>query len=160
MGGLAPHRQSALGRWRVLEETKARVIEDNTPFKDKVLSLFEEHTEAIRKGKAAKPTEFGKMVKIQDAEHQIVTDDEVFEGRPVEADLLLPSIDTHEDLRDRLPRLVAADASFFSADIQPKPQEKGVEQLSVPNKKNPEQGSLSASTATLVSASAALARGL
>ncbi|MEW5980241.1 MAG: ISNCY family transposase [Acidobacteriota bacterium] len=120
---------------RVLEQTKARVIEGNTHFKEKLLSLFEEHTEAIRKGKAAKPTEFGKMVKIQEAEHQIITDYEVFEKRPIDADLLLPSIETHENLLDRLPRLVAADAGFFSADNQTKAQEKGVEKLAVPNKK-------------------------
>ena len=35
------------------------------------------------------------MVKIQEAEHQIITDYEVFEKRPVDADLLLPSIETH-----------------------------------------------------------------
>jgi Transposase domain (DUF772) len=39
---------------RVLEQTQARVLEGNTHFQDKVLSLFEEHSEAIRKGKAAK----------------------------------------------------------------------------------------------------------
>jgi IS5 family transposase len=120
---------------RVLEQTKARVIEGNTHFQDKLLSLFEEHTEAIRKGKAAKPTEFGKMVKIQEAEPQIITDYEVFAKRPVDADLLLPSIETHELLLDRLPQLVAADAAFFSADNQTKAQEKGVEKLAVPNKK-------------------------
>jgi IS5 family transposase len=120
---------------RVLEQTQARVIEGNTHFQDKLLSLFEEHTEAIRKGKAAKPTEFGKMVKIQEAEHQIITDYEVFAKRPVDADLLLPSIETHELLLDRLPQLVAADAAFFSADNQTKAQEKGVEKLAVPNKK-------------------------
>jgi IS5 family transposase len=120
---------------RVLEQTTARVIEGNTHFQDKVLSLFEEHSEAIRKGKAAKPTEFGKMVKIQEAEHQIITDYEIFEKRPVDADLLLPSIETHEKLLDRLPQLVAADAAFFSADNQRKAQEKGVEKLAVPNKR-------------------------
>ena len=55
---------------RVLEQTKARVIQGNTHFKGKLLSIFETATEAIRKGKAAKPTEFGKMVKIQEAENQ------------------------------------------------------------------------------------------
>jgi len=120
---------------RVLEQTKARVIEGNTHFQDKLLSLFEEHTEAIRKGKAAKPTEFGKMVKIQEAEHQIITDYEVFAKRPVDADLLLPSIETHEKLLGRVPTMVAADAAFFSADNQTKAQEKGVEKLAVPNKK-------------------------
>jgi IS5 family transposase len=120
---------------RVLEQTKARVLEGNTHFKDKVLSLFEEHTEAIRKGKAAKPTEFGKMVKIQEAEHQIITDYEVFEKRPVDADLLQPAIAIHENLLDRLPQLVAADAGFFSADNQTQAQAKGVEKLAVPNKR-------------------------
>jgi transposase, IS5 family len=38
----------------------------------KVLSVFEPHTEAIRKGKIAKPTEFGKLVTIQESQHQIM----------------------------------------------------------------------------------------
>jgi IS5 family transposase len=120
---------------RVLEQTKARVLEGNTHFQEKIFSLFEEHTEAIRKGKAAKPTEFGKLVKIQEAEHQIITDYEVFEKRPVDADLLLPSIETHQQLLGRVPRLVAADAGFFSSDNQRQAQAKGVEKLAVPNKR-------------------------
>jgi IS5 family transposase len=120
---------------RVLEQTKARVIEGNTHFKEKIFSLFEEHTEAIRKGKAAKPTEFGKMVKIQEAEHQIITDYEVFEKRPLDVDLLLPSIETHQQLLGRVPWLVAADAGFFSPDKQRQAQAKGVEKLAVPNKR-------------------------
>jgi IS5 family transposase len=43
-------------------------------FEGKLLSLFEPSTEVIRKGKAAKPNEFGKMVKLQGAENQIVVD--------------------------------------------------------------------------------------
>jgi IS5 family transposase len=120
---------------RVLEQTKARVIKGNTHFKEKLLSLFEEHTEAIRKGKAAKPTEFGKMVKIQEADHQIITDYEVFEKRPVDADLLQSSIQTHQRLLGRVPKLVAADAGFFRADNERKAKEQGVEKLAVPNKR-------------------------
>ena len=120
---------------RVLRQTQARVLEGDTHFKDKVLSVFEEHTEAIRKGKAAKPTEFGKMVKIQEAEHQIVTDYEVFEKRPVDADLLLPSIETHQKLLGQIPKMVAADAGFYSPDNRRQAQEKGVEKLAVPNKR-------------------------
>ena len=41
------------------------------------MSVFEPHTEGIRKGKIAKPTEFGKLVTIQEAEHQIITAYEV-----------------------------------------------------------------------------------
>ena len=120
---------------RVLEQTKARVIEGNTHFQEKLLSLFEEHTEAIRKGKAAKPTEFGKMVKLQETDHQIITDYEVFEKRPVDADLLLPSIETHHQLLGQIPQIMAADAGFFSIDNQTQARVKGVEKLAVPNKR-------------------------
>ena len=56
----------------------------NTHYPDKLLSLFEPHTEAIRKGKVVKPTEFGKLVKIQEAEAQFITDYAVCEtGCPI-----------------------------------------------------------------------------
>jgi hypothetical protein len=79
------------------------------------VSLFEAHTEIIRKGKASKPTEFGKMVKIQEAERQIVTHYEVYDERPSDSDLLVPALDVHEQQFGRPPRLGAADAGFFSA---------------------------------------------
>ena len=40
--------------------------------------VFEPSTEVIRKGKAGKPNEFGKMVKLQEAENQIITDYQVY----------------------------------------------------------------------------------
>ena len=36
----------------------------------------------IRKGKASRPTEFGKLVKLQEAENQIIVDYEVYARRP------------------------------------------------------------------------------
>jgi len=44
--------------------------------------VFEPSTEIIRKGKTGKPNEFGKMVKLQEAENQIVIDFEVYDQRP------------------------------------------------------------------------------
>jgi transposase, IS5 family len=119
---------------RVLEQTKARVIQGNTHFKDKLLSIFETATEAIRKGKAAKPTEFGKMVKIQEAENQIVTDYEVYEERPADQKVLIPSIEKHKEIFDRAPELVAGDAGFFSAENEANAQEAGVKKVAIPNK--------------------------
>ena len=37
------------------------------------VSLFEPHTEIIRKGKLARPTEFGRLVKIQEAAAQLIS---------------------------------------------------------------------------------------
>ena len=79
----------------------------------KLVSLFEPHTEIIRKGKAAKPTEFGKMIKIQEAERQIITHYEVYDQRPNDADLLIPALEAHEQRLGRAPRLATADAAFL-----------------------------------------------
>jgi hypothetical protein len=57
---------------QVMKQTRARVFGGDTHVVGKLLSLFEPSTEIIRKGKAAKPNEFGKMVKLQEAENQIV----------------------------------------------------------------------------------------
>ena len=62
--------------------------------------MFEPSTEVIRKGKAGKPNEFGKMVKLQEAENQIIVDDEVDVQRPNDSDLLVPAIETHQALWD------------------------------------------------------------
>src|SRR5262249_55162604 len=79
---------------------------------DKLLSVFESHTEAIRKGKATKPTEFGKLVKIQEAEAQFITDYTVCTARVPDQALWVPSLIRHEQLFGRAPRLAVADAGF------------------------------------------------
>jgi hypothetical protein len=61
---------------------QARIFRGTTRSEDKLLSLFESSTEVIRQGKAGKPNELGKMVKLQEAENQIITDYEVYARRP------------------------------------------------------------------------------
>jgi IS5 family transposase len=78
------------------------------------VSVFEPHTEIIRKGKASKPTEFGKLVEVQEAENQIITDYQVFAERPIGRQLLVPAVEEHQRRFGRVPRLVAADAGFYS----------------------------------------------
>ena len=53
------------------------------------------------------------MVKVQEAENQIVTDYEVYDRRPYDLDLLMAAIETHEARLGRTPRLVAADAGIL-----------------------------------------------
>src|SRR5207245_5926839 len=73
---------------QVLRQTRERVLRGNTQAEGKLLSVFDTHTEVIRKGKANKPNEFGKLVLIQEAENQIVTHYEVCEQRPADSTLL------------------------------------------------------------------------
>ena len=59
---------------QVIQQARARVFGGDKHVGGKLVSIFEPGTEIIRKGKASKPTEFGKMVKIQEAENQVVID--------------------------------------------------------------------------------------
>ena len=99
---------------QVVKQTKARVFKGLTKLPDKIVSLFEPHTEIIWKGKAGKPNEFGKLVQLQEAENQIITHFEVYDDRPADQRLLLPAIETHQRKLGRVPRLVAADAGYYS----------------------------------------------
>jgi transposase, IS5 family len=75
---------------QVMRQTKARIYQGDTRSAGKIVSIFEPSAEVIRKGKAAKPTEFGKLVKLQEAENQIIIDYELYAQRPHDADLLIP----------------------------------------------------------------------
>jgi IS5 family transposase len=119
---------------QVMHQTRERLFRGNTHVPGKLVSMFEPHTEIIRKGKAAKPTEFGKMVKIQEAEAQIVTHYEVYEQRPCDSDLLLPALQRHRQLLGRMPYLVTADAAFFSQRNEQAVQARGVKRVAIPNR--------------------------
>ena len=126
---------------QVMKQTRARILRGDTRAEGKILSLFEPSTEIIRKGKAGKPNEFGKMVKLQEAENQIVIDYEVYDVRPSDSDLLIASIETHQARLGRTPRLVAADAGFYSAKNEVAAKAKGVKRVCIPNRstKSPER---------------------
>jgi transposase, IS5 family len=126
---------------QVMKQTRARILRGNTRSEGKLLSLFEPSTEVIRKGKAGKPNEFGKMVKLQEAENQIIVDYEVYARRPNDCDLLVPAIETHQALLGRAPHLAAADAAFYSAKNEAAAKAKGVKRVCIPNRstKSPER---------------------
>jgi hypothetical protein len=126
---------------RVMKQTRARIFRGDTHAEGKILSVFEPSTEIIRKGKAGKPNEFGKMVKLQEAENQIVIDFEVYDRRPSDSDLLIAAIETHQAMLGRPPHLVAADAAFYSAKNEAAAKARGVKRVCIPNRstKSPER---------------------
>jgi IS5 family transposase len=117
---------------RVIAQTQARIFHNDTHYADKVFSLFEAHTEAIRKGKAAKPTEFGKLLRVQEAEHQIVVDYEIYDKRPEDQSLVVPTIEAHLRVFGRPPQLLAADRGFWSAANKRTAKERGVKRVCIP----------------------------
>ena len=119
---------------QVMRQAKQRIFGGDTHVAEKLVSIFEPTTEIIRKGKASKPTEFGKMVKIQEGEDQIITDYQVYEKRPSDSELVIPGIDAHERKLGCTPRLLAGDAAFYSAKNEAAAHEKGVKRVCIPSR--------------------------
>ena len=119
---------------QVMKQTRARIFRGDTRSEGKLLSLFEPSTEIIRKGKAGKPNEFGKMVKLQEAENQIVIDYDVYVRRPSDSDLLIAAMETHRARLGRTPHLVAADAAFYSSRNEAAAKQMGVKRVCIPNR--------------------------
>ena len=126
---------------------------------DKVLSLFEPHTETIRKGKIATPNEFGKLVTIQESEHQIITAYEVHATRPADVTLWTPALDRHQTIFGRAPDLAAGDRGFSSATNEQAAIDRGVRRVVLP-RRGPKSPARQAYTPTLVPSRATVARRL
>jgi IS5 family transposase len=119
---------------RVVGQTRARLLDGDTHVPDKVLSIFEPHTTTIRKGKIAKPNEFGALVTIQESEHQIITAYEVHAGRPADVTLWTPALDRHQTIFGRAPALAAGDRGFSSATNEQAATDRGVRRVILPRR--------------------------
>jgi IS5 family transposase len=106
-------RLARLGR-KIVAQTKERVFKGNTKSSEKLVSIFEPHTKILRRGKAGKPTEFGQMVKVQEAEGGLITDVGVVDG--TDHALLVPAVERHKQVFGRVPRVVATDRGFFKTE--------------------------------------------
>lgn len=117
---------------RVIAQTRARVLGGDTHVPDKVMSLFEPHTEGIRKGKVVKPTEFGKLVTVQEAEGHIVSAYAVHRKRPADRTLWTGALATHAETFGHPPDLAAADRGFSSAANERAATARGVRRVILP----------------------------
>ncbi|HSL22189.1 MAG TPA: transposase [Vicinamibacterales bacterium] len=85
-----------------------------------------------QEGKIAEPTEFGKLVTIQESEHQIITAYEVHDRRPADVTPWPPVLDRHIAMFDRPPDLAAAGRGFASAANEDAAITRGVRRIILP----------------------------
>ena len=106
-------RYIGLGR-RVVSQARRRVIEgESVPNEEKLFSIFEPHTELLKRGKAGKNLEFGHMIQIQQVGGKFITDYDVFAKRPVEYGLLDSVLKGHKKLFGHYPAELAADKGYY-----------------------------------------------
>jgi IS5 family transposase len=120
---------------RVVDQTERRVLRgESVAAGEKLVSLFEEHTAIISRGKAGKQTEFGRKVWLEEVERGIVTGYRVLEGNPTDDKQLLPSLESHQKLFGRPPWLVTADRGVYSPANEEAARAMGVRRVALPKK--------------------------
>jgi IS5 family transposase len=120
---------------RVIDQTRRRVIGgEQVPAEEKVYSIFESHTDLIKRGKARKPVEFGHKVFLAESAQGLITDYQVLDGNPADTSQVRGSLERHEQTFQCAPDLYAGDRGFYSAENLEECQQAGVSQVSIPQR--------------------------
>jgi IS5 family transposase len=127
----------------VIDQARRRVLEgESVPPAEKIFSIFEPHTDLIKRGKIQTPVEFGHKVFLAESRQGLITQYEVLDGNPADQDQVEASLLHHLATFDHPPDSYAADRGFFSEENVRTCQKKGVQQISIPQrggKKTPER---------------------
>jgi IS5 family transposase len=119
----------------VIDQTHRRVFQRESVANDeKLFSLFEPHTELLKRGKAGKPIEFGHMIELEQVEDKFITGYDVFAHKPVEHQLLEEALERHRALFGENPSWLAADKGYYANMKALAALEKEIEVVSIAKK--------------------------
>ena len=120
---------------RIIYQAAQRVLQGISLAPDeKLYSLFEEHTELIKRGKAAKPIEFGHKVLFCQTGEKFIHHYKVMPQRIEDKELLAPAIDAHKDLFGHYPDVLSTDKGFYESMKQISSLEKKITVVSIAKK--------------------------
>ena len=120
---------------RVIDQTRRRVIDgEQVPADEKIYSIFEPHTDLIKRGKERKPVEFGHKVLLAESAQGLITDYQVLNGNPCDTTQVAGSLHRHQESFSQAPQLYAADRGFHSVENETTCKESGVAQVSIPQR--------------------------
>jgi len=135
-------RYCGLGE-RVIDQSRRRVLEGElVPNADKIYSIFEPHTDLIKRGKVRTPMEFGHKVLLAESACGLITHYEVLKGNPSDEQHVEASLERHKEAFGHAPELYGADRGFFSEKNVTRCEQVGVTVVCIPQrggKRTPER---------------------
>lgn len=120
---------------RVLDQTRRRVFHGATvPADQKVYSIFEDHTDLIKRGKIETPVEFGHKVLLAESAQGLITYYEVLNGNPPDEQHVQPVLENHRETFGHVPESLGADRGFFSEQNLATCKKRGVKMPCIPQR--------------------------
>src|SRR5205807_5107975 len=118
---------------RVIDQARRRVLEgEQVPNAKKIFSIFEAHTDLIKRGKVQTPLEFGHKVFLAESAKGLITQYQVLEGNPNDEQHVEPSLKRHKKMFGHVPELYGTDRGFFSEKNVKLCERKGVKVVCIP----------------------------
>jgi len=118
---------------QVIDQATRRVLQgEQVPVADKIVSLFESHTDIIRRGKPGRSVEFGHKVWFDEVDGGIVSSYRVLEGNPNDKTQWSPSLTRHQELFDRPPKQMSGDRGMYAPANEALAQRAGVQRVILP----------------------------
>lgn len=118
---------------QVLDQTVRRVFAgEKVPADEKLVSIFEPHTDIIRRGKPNKETEFGHMVWLGEVEGGFIAQYQVLDGNPADESQWPPMLDNHVQQFGQAPWQASADRGVHSSENEAYATKLGVKRVILP----------------------------
>ena len=120
---------------RVIDQARRRVLQgEQVPNTEKIYSIFESHTDLIKRGKVQTPLEFGHKVFLAESAQGLITQYQVLEGNPCDEQQVEPSLQHHKETFGHAPELYGSDRGFFSEKNVKSCKQKGVKVVCIPQR--------------------------
>ena len=118
---------------RVIDQARRRVLEgEQVPNAEKIFSIFEPHTDLIKRGKVLTPVEFGHKVFLAESAQGLITQYEVLQGNPNDEQYVEPSVQRHKKMFGHAPEVYGSDRGFFSEQNVKSCKRNGVKVVCIP----------------------------
>lgn len=120
---------------QVLRQTERRVLRgEQVPAKEKLVSLFESHTQIIKRQKPGKTVEFGRKVWIEEVEGGIVSGYRVLDEPGPDDRYVAQSLADHQERFEHPPWLLTGDRGVSSPTNEELAHKAGVKRVVFPAK--------------------------
>lgn len=118
---------------QVVDQTTRRILQgEQVPASEKIVSLFEEHTDIICRGKESRPVEYGHKIWLNEVEGGLVSHYRILEGNPRDADQWKPSLKAHLKTFHQVPQQASGDRGLYSEPNEQLAHDLGVKKVILP----------------------------